>query len=153
MKLGFVLPGFSASEADWCIPVFLNLVRALARDHEVHVFALRYPYERRTYTVYGATVHALGGATARGLRRVPLLVRAVRAVVAEARRRRFDVLHGIWADEPGLVAVAAGRMLRTPAVVTLGAVNSSRCRTSVTATSSAARRARWSGSAWATRTG
>lgn len=119
MKIGLVLPGFSASEADWCIPAQLNLVRCLSSQAEVHVFPLRYPPHRRPYTVYDAMVYPQGGAGARGMGRIPLLQRAVAAVVEDHRRRRFDVLHGMWADEPGFVAVAAGRLLGVPAVISL----------------------------------
>jgi glycosyltransferase involved in cell wall biosynthesis len=119
MRIGFITPGFSASEEDWCIPALLDLVRELARDNEVHVFTLRYPHRRGSYTVYGATVHAFGGALASGSSRVPLLGRALAGISGQARRRPFDVLHGLWADEPGFLAVAAGRLLGTPAVVSL----------------------------------
>src|SRR5262245_57768601 len=119
MRIGFITPGFSASEADWCIPALLDLVRELARDNEVHVFTLRYPHHRSSYPVYGATIHAFGGALVGGAGRVPLLGRALAGISRQARRRRFDVLHGLWADEPGFLAVAAGRLLGTPAVVSL----------------------------------
>src|SRR5690606_17228886 len=43
------------------------------------------------------------------------------AGVATLRRlhasRPFDVLHGFWADEPGMIAVLAGRALGRPAIV------------------------------------
>src|SRR5262245_50711825 len=119
MRIGFITPGFSASEADWCIPALLDLVRELARDNEVHVFTLRYPHRRGPYTVYRATVHAFGGALVGGAGRAALLGRALAEISAQARRRPFDVLHGLWADEPGFLAVAAGRLLGTPAVVSL----------------------------------
>ncbi len=112
-------PGFSADETDWCIPALLNLVRELARGHDVHVFALRYPHSAGTYTVHGATVHALGGAEVDGLGRVPLLMRALVMVVKEGRWGHFDVVHGLWADEPGFLAVMTGRLLRVPVVVSL----------------------------------
>ncbi len=119
MRIAWMVPGISADEADWCIPVLLNLVRELAREHEVHVFALRYPHRRAVYRVYGATVHAFGGALAAGAGRFPLLGRALASIVAEHRRRPFDVLHGLWADEPGFLAAVAARLLETPAVVSL----------------------------------
>lgn len=119
MKIGLVVPGFSADESDWCIPALLDLARALSRRHSVHVFALRYPRSRAHRMVHGIPVHAIGGGRAVGLRRVPLLAAAIRAVVAEGRRAPFDALHAFWADEPGLVATAAGRVLRTPAIVSL----------------------------------
>jgi glycosyltransferase involved in cell wall biosynthesis len=119
MRIGLITPGFSASEEDWCIPALLDLVRELARDNEVHVFTLRYPHCRGSYSVYGATVHAFGGALVGGAGRAPLLGRALAGISGLARRRSFDVLHGLWADEPGFLAVAAGRLLGTPAVVSL----------------------------------
>jgi glycosyltransferase involved in cell wall biosynthesis len=119
MKIGLIVPGFSASESDWCIPALLNLVRELGRMYSVHVFALRYPHWRRRYTVHDAQVHAFGAGLASGLGRLPLLTQALAGIVAEARRRPFDVLHGVWADEPGFLAVTAGRLLGIPAIVSV----------------------------------
>lgn len=119
MRIALLTPGFSADESDWCIPALLDLVRVLTRERDVHVFTLRYPYRRAVYPVYGATVHALGGATAGGLRRLPLLARALAAIARQHRRAPFDVLHGLWADEPGFLAVLAGRLLGAPTVVSL----------------------------------
>lgn len=119
MNIGLVVPGFSVSEEDWCIPALLDLVRTLADEHDVRVFTLRHPPHRRSYEVYGARVEALGGGTSAGLRRIPLIARAIAGVVGQGRRRRFHVLHGIWADEPGFVAVGAGRILGVPAVVSV----------------------------------
>lgn len=116
MKIGLIVPGFSANEGDWCIPALLNIVRILAEQHEVHVFALRYPNDTSTYTVYNATVHAMGGATQSGLYRLPLIIRTIASVTQNAS---FDVLHGLWADEPGIVAVVAGRMLGIPVLVSV----------------------------------
>lgn len=119
MRIALITPGFSAGEDDWCIPVLLDHVRALAREHDVRVFALRYPHRRGSYRVGGATVHALGGALAGGAARLPLLARAMAAIAAEARRRPFDAYHGCWADEPGLLAALAGRLARRPALVSV----------------------------------
>jgi glycosyltransferase involved in cell wall biosynthesis len=119
MRIALLTPGFSADESDWCIPALLDFVRELSCEHDVQVFTLRYPYHRASYQVYGATVHALGGAAAGGLRRLPLLARALAAIAREHRRAPFDVLHGLWADEPGFLAVLAGRLLGAPTVVSL----------------------------------
>ncbi len=119
LKIGIILPGFSADESDWCIPVQLHLSRRLSQRADVHIFPLRYPHRRQSYSVFDATVHPLGAGQVRGLRRLRLLGRAVATVVDEHRRRPFDVLHAMWADEPGVVAVVAGRLLGTPTVVSL----------------------------------
>jgi glycosyltransferase involved in cell wall biosynthesis len=119
MKIGLVVPGFSASESDWCIPALLNLVRELAPQCDLHVYSLRYPARAEVYSVYGATVHAFGGGKAAGARRAPLLAAVLAAIAREARRAPFDLFHALWADEAGFVAVTAGRLLDTPVVVSL----------------------------------
>lgn len=119
MRIGLITPGFSADETDWCIPVLLDLVRELANQHEVTVFALRYPHRRGSYRVYNATVQALGGGLVGGLERGPFLARALATLVHKGRRQRFDVVHGFWADEAGALAVAAGRLLHVPSIVTV----------------------------------
>ncbi len=119
MRIGILTPGFSASERDWCIPVLLDLVRALAAGDEVTVFALRYPHHRTPYGVHGARVIPLGGAATRGVQRIALFARALRLLVREIRGRRLDVLHAMWAHEPGFLAALAGRLTGTPVVVSL----------------------------------
>ena len=121
MKIGIILPGFSASQDDWCIPALLDLARSLASrsDIQLHLFPMRYPHHRTPYDLFGARVHPLGGADARGAGRVPLLSRAVRAVWKEHQRGPFDLLHAFWADEPGLVAVTCANLLRIPSIVSL----------------------------------
>jgi len=119
VNIGIVVPGFSASESDWCIPALLSLVRELSKDHSVRVFALRYPHRRASYSVYHSRVESLGGAEVGGVGKLPLLRRAIAAIRREHRRKPFDVLHAFWADEPGYVAVRAARSLGIPSVVTL----------------------------------
>lgn len=119
MRIGLITPGFSAHEGDWCIPWLLNLTRTLAGQHDVRVFTLRYPHRRASYSVFGARVQAFGGATRGGIHRLPLLLRARSAILSEHRRQPFDVLHGLWADEPGFLAVTAARRSGIPVVVSL----------------------------------
>ncbi|MDX1382819.1 MAG: glycosyltransferase, partial [Thermoanaerobaculia bacterium] len=74
---------------------------------------------RRPYEVYGAQVQPLGYAQRAGWTRLPLYWRAIRRLEAQARERPFDVLHALWAHEPGFVATAAGRRIGTPVLVSL----------------------------------
>lgn len=119
MKIGLIVPGFSANADDWCIPALRNLVQRLATTDDVRVLALRYPYRAGGYDVFGARVHAVGGGSRRGLGSAETWWRAISALVDEHRRRRFDVLHAFWATESGALAVLAGRALRIPTVVSL----------------------------------
>lgn len=119
MRIALITPGFSADEGDWCIPWLLNLARMLAQQHELCIFTLRYPHRRGSYPVFGAEVQAFGGASAGGWRRLPLLLSARAAILSAHRRRPFDIVHGLWADEPGFLAVSAARRLGIPAIVSL----------------------------------
>lgn len=96
----------------WVLPYLAWLVERLARRHEVHAYAIHRRLERRaTYRFMGATVHALGGP-------FPEL-RGVLGIVSEHRRRRFDVVHALWAHWPGTVAAIAGRLIRRPVLLHL----------------------------------
>lgn len=119
MRLCLVMPGFSASEDDWCIPSLHHLVRRLAAEHEVLVIALRHPARQTEYGFFGARVRPLGAGTRTGLSRLVMLANA-RAELRRAHRRApFDVIHGLWADEAGFVAAAAGRALGVRSVVSV----------------------------------
>jgi glycosyltransferase involved in cell wall biosynthesis len=119
VRVGLVVPGFSADPHDWCIPALRNLVAWLARADDVRVIALRYPYAARRYAVFGAEVTALGGGTRQGRDSVHVWRHTLGTLAAEHRRRPFDVLHGFWATESGALAALAGRTLGVPTVVSL----------------------------------
>jgi glycosyltransferase involved in cell wall biosynthesis len=121
VRIGLIVPGFSAHARDWCIPALLDLVRSLAATPgvEVEVFPLRYPPRRDDYEVYGARIHPQGGGAARRLRRISHMVRTDRALRRAHRRSRFDLLHAYWADESGLVATLTAARLGIPSLVSL----------------------------------
>jgi glycosyltransferase involved in cell wall biosynthesis len=118
MRLALITPGYAADERDWCVPAVTSLVRALAETNDVRVFALRYPHRRGAYGVASVPVHALGGRPG-PVGRLALLIRALRLLRREGARARFDVVHGLWADEAGYVATASGRALGVPSLVSL----------------------------------
>jgi glycosyltransferase involved in cell wall biosynthesis len=128
MRIGLVVPGFSADPGDWCIPVLRHLVVRLVGAADVHIFALRYPDRRGPYGVFGAQVTALGGGAATGGRSAGLWLRTASAIAAEHRRRPFDVLHAFWAGEPGFAAALLGRALRIPTVVSIAGGELARLR-------------------------
>jgi len=128
MRIGLIVPGFSADPDDWCIPALRHFVVRLVGAADVHIFALRYPAHRGSYGVFGAQVTALGGGAATGARSADLWQRTASALVAEHRRRPFDVLHAFWAGEPGFVAALLGRALRIPTVVSIAGGEVARLR-------------------------
>lgn len=119
MNIGILLPGFSADEDDWAIPVQHTLVRELARVDDVRVLALRYPHRRDCYRVYGATVYSLGVGQVRGVGRLRLWYDALRTLRRLHREKPLEVLHAMWADETGLLAAWAGKWLNIPVVVSI----------------------------------
>jgi glycosyltransferase involved in cell wall biosynthesis len=119
MRVGLVVPGFSADDTDWCIPALRDLALALAAQDDVRVFALRYPYRSGEYAVGGTRVTSFGGADRRGGRTLGVWARALAGMAVAHRTRRFDILHAFWATESGLLAALAGRALAIPTLVSL----------------------------------
>ena len=115
MRIGLILPGFSANESDWAIPVQLNLVRALAREHAVRVVALRYPPARQPYDVFGAAVYPLGAGQTRGLGRLRLWGEACVCCAACTGRPPSTCCTPCGPTKSGLLATWAGRWLGVPA--------------------------------------
>lgn len=119
LKIGLVVPGFSSDECDWCVPALIEYARRMCRMVDLHVFAIRWPEHGHLYKLFDATVHAMDGRKRLGWRVVDLWRRTLRAVAAEHRRGPFDVIHAFWADEPGWLAVLAGRRLGVPVIISL----------------------------------
>lgn len=119
MKIAFVVPGFSADENDWCIPAHTDIVKALARGHEVHVFALRYPHRVDRYPIGNATVHSFNGVGSRGGGSVQLWRSVLASIKREHKKQAFTLVHAIFGSEAGCVAMLAGKWLRVPSIVWL----------------------------------
>jgi glycosyltransferase involved in cell wall biosynthesis len=110
VRAALIVPGgFDRSGTHRVIPVLLALAERLAAAIDVQVFALTQEDLPSRYSVRDVPVTNVGRRRTR--------FRAVRAVLAEHRRRPFDVLHAIWAGGPGQVAVAAGMITRRPVVI------------------------------------
>jgi len=112
VKIALIVPGgVDRTGTHRVIPALLWLIERLAREHEVHVFALYQEPRPSTYHLRGATVHNIGPGHAGW--------RTIAAVLREHRRGAWDLLHAFWAVPPGVVAACAGRMLGCPVVLHL----------------------------------
>ena len=117
MRIALVVAGgVDPSGRERVMPVLLSFIERLARNHELHVFALRQFQKPCTYHLLGATVHDLG--RAHGPTGLRSLLQARHLVRALRRAGRFDILHGYWAVPAGMVAALAGRWLGIPTIVT-----------------------------------
>jgi glycosyltransferase involved in cell wall biosynthesis len=119
VQIGILIPGFSSDSDDWAIPVLRRLAAGLAVRHSVRILALRYPERRARYRIDGVEVTALGAGQVDGWRRLVLWQDALRSLRSLHRERPFDVLHGLWADETGLLTTWAGRELGVRSVVSI----------------------------------
>jgi glycosyltransferase involved in cell wall biosynthesis len=117
MRIAVVVTGgLHPSGREQVVPSWLTLFSELATTHEVHAFVLRHLPEARSYALLGFHVHDLGRPSAPlGLSRWAQ-ERALAA--AMAAHGRFDVIHGIWGDPAGQLAVRMGRRFSRPAVAT-----------------------------------
>lgn len=113
LRVVWIVPGFSSSLEDWCIPALLDLAQAVARRCDLKIIAMRYPYRRDRYRIADATVYSIGGGH-RGRRHIPGIWLDTAQAVKEIP---CDLLHAFWAYEPGVIA--AWFSPRRPIVISL----------------------------------
>ena len=110
MKIALVIPGGVDRSGEYrVIPALLALLRQLARDHEVHVFARRQEPEPGKWQLAGATIHNVGPD--------PFLLRILADIRREHRRGRFALVQSIWSGNSGVAALMAARLLGLPCLV------------------------------------
>lgn len=109
MKIALIVPGGVDPSGVHVIPALLALIRRLARDHDVHVFATHQEPRAGGWVLDGAQVHNLG---------LPRTAwRALKTIRAEHRKAGFQIIHSIWAGKTGALAVSVGKLLGVPSVV------------------------------------
>ena len=101
MRIALVVPGGVDRSGEYrVIPVLLALISRLARQNDVHVYALNQESEQSDWVLDAATIHNIGSRRSR--------VRAVRAICTAHRKLRFDLVQAIWSGACGMVAVLCG---------------------------------------------
>ncbi|MDF3980630.1 glycosyltransferase family 4 protein [Luteibacter sp. PPL201] len=110
MKLALVLPGgVDRGGERRVIPAFVALIERLAARHDVHVFVFHQESQPARWSLRGATIHNIGEGRTQA--------RAIRAIRAEHRVGRFDVVQALFSGSCGWVAAVAGLSLRVPYTV------------------------------------
>ena len=92
------------------VPALMELVTNLAQRHELHVFAGNLSSDAAKKSLNYK------------LQRLPGRLRfpAALASIAKAHaRKKFDLIHGFWGTAGGFYAVAAGKLLKVPSIVSL----------------------------------
>lgn len=120
LRVLLVVPGVGTTRDAPGMPAVVDLMERLGASVDLRVVALRHPASRATFVLGGTTVRALGLQDARGpAGRARVLAAGLATAIDEHRRRGIDVVHGLWADEPGAIAAIAGRLLGRPSVVSV----------------------------------
>ena len=119
MRVALIVPGgVDRSGRFRVIPVLLALIKRLARRHEVVVITLHQEPQPCEYSLFGARIINLGdcpGTTPlRTIKRIWRSLSVLRAIGP------FDLLHAFWVHEPGTIAIACSRVLKTPCIVSIG---------------------------------
>jgi glycosyltransferase involved in cell wall biosynthesis len=110
VKIALVVPGGVDRSGEYrVIPALLALITRLSLRDEVHVFALAQEPRAARWDLLGARIHNVGARHSR--------LRAIQAIRAEHGSSPFHVVHAMWSGAPGLVAVAAARILHLPSIV------------------------------------
>ena len=117
MRIVYVVPGgVDPPDGDRVIPFVHHLVRSMAARHDVAVVAVGHDAEPGEWTLFGAPVVnvPVGAHSKADIARV--LAAVPRAV---GRLGRPDVVHGLWANLPGLAATATAHRFGVPSVVSV----------------------------------
>jgi glycosyltransferase involved in cell wall biosynthesis len=123
MRIAWIVPGFQGNADEPGIPALQGLARTIGANHDLRVFAVRYPPRAARYCIDGIPVQSFGQAHVDrdSLRRRAASARrwqrVLEAIAGAHRRAPFTVLHGFWATESGMLAALAGRLLGIPALV------------------------------------
>jgi len=118
MRIVLVVPGgVDPPGSPRTIPFIHHLVERLSADHRVTVLAVGHDPQPGEWRLFDADVVniPIGEHSKSDILRV--LRSATRATT---RGGRPDVVHGLWANLPGLVAAAVGRRHGVPVVVSVG---------------------------------
>jgi glycosyltransferase involved in cell wall biosynthesis len=117
MRIALVVPGgVDPPGGARVIPFVHHLVESLAADHDVTVVAVGHDAGQSEWTLFGARVVNVPIGTHSKADIARVLLQVPRAM---ARHGRPDVVHGLWANLPGLAAVAAARRFGVPGVVSV----------------------------------
>jgi glycosyltransferase involved in cell wall biosynthesis len=91
------------------IPALVALIRRLSAHNDLHVIALSQGTEPGEWDMAGARIHNIGAHNTRW--------NAVRLICSLHRVAPFDIVPAIWSGTCGLIAVAAGSVLKVPSPI------------------------------------
>ncbi|MGH2575899.1 MAG: glycosyltransferase family 4 protein [Ignavibacteria bacterium] len=108
LRVAWVTSGFSKDERDYGGSSAMHcLARELSKqpDLELTIFSLYYPPNQPEYKFYNAKVFSFGGMGINSkFDKIKAWNRCIKKFGEENKKSRFDIIHSMWAGEPGYVA-------------------------------------------------
>ncbi len=100
-------PGFSANEADTtCLPFLQDYALAFKRLYpniNLKIISFQYPFKPGHYLWHGIEIYCAGGATKKGLMRLPTWYRIWTELKRIKRKQGINVVHSLWLTECTLI--------------------------------------------------
>jgi L-malate glycosyltransferase len=122
MKIAWITSGFSANEKDYGGAATIhNLARELSQhpDIELTIFSFYYPVRKREYYFYGADVFSFAKEDYTRLDKLKIWRQCMKKFSELHSLRKFDLIHAMWANEPGHIASKLSRRFNLPLVVNI----------------------------------
>lgn len=125
-RIAWIVPGFQGEAGEQGIPALGLLAEDLSRYCTLRIYAVRFPERSTDYRIGEVSVRSFGhraepaaGAPRRRVRSARRWAAVLAAIADDHRKAPYTLIHGLWASEPGMLAVAAGRLLGLPSLVSV----------------------------------
>ena len=130
IKVTWITSGFSANENDYGGAAAIhNLARELSQHSEVEltIFSFYYPARKPEYYFYGADVFSFAVPVGRQaekeeytrLDKLKIWRRCMKKFAEVHQQQKFDLIHAMWANEPGYIATKLSRKFQIPLIVNI----------------------------------
>lgn len=121
MRVAWITTGFFEDENDYGgVAGIFNLTKELSSsyDLELIVFSLYYPLNKPEYDFFGSKVYSFAGKRVRiKLEKLGIWNKCINKFSEEHSRKKFDLIHSMWAGESGYVASRISRKYSIPLAV------------------------------------
>src|SRR6266542_2170546 len=121
IKIAWITSGFSADETDYCgAAAFNDLAREISRnpDVELIIFSFYYPLNKPEYDFYGAKVYSFAEHEHHSrFDKLKIWRKCMKKFAEINSQKKFDLIHAMWANEPGYVASRVSRKHGIPLIV------------------------------------
>lgn len=123
LRVAWIIPGFFENENDYRgASAVYNLAEELSKnpDAELTIFTLYFPVNQQEYKFYNSVVFS--SAFKNKMSKIDKLeawLRLKKKFKWEHKKNKFDIIHALWAGEPGIIAARLAKSLGLPLAATI----------------------------------